>query len=79
MTEPLVSVEFEIEEVQGVSLDLLGLLEDNKVTLGVGIAALGLALGIMLAQRPISQTDAAKFSADLVEWVGMYFAEGGTN
>lgn len=71
-----VAVTFAVEEVQSNALDLLSVLEENQVSVGMGIAASGMALGMLMSQNLLDDEKGADFVRDLVEWVGMYFTEG---
>lgn len=75
----LQSVTFDSEEVAELSMDLLASLDDSGVELSLGTAALALSLGRIMAQRRLTTKEQLKFVQDLLEWSGMYFAEGGTN
>jgi hypothetical protein len=74
-----VRVEFDMEEVHNLSVDLLGLLEDEKVTIALGMAALGLSIGRLASPAVLDQPTEIKFTQDLMEWLGMYFNEGTVN
>lgn len=81
MNEPdaLASVEFDMGEVHGTSLDLLKLLEDDGVTIGLAVAALALSIGRLLSSRVLDEPAEVKFTQDLLEWASMYFVPGGIN
>lgn len=74
--QALVSVEFNLQEVESHSLDLLEFLGHKNLSIGQAIAATGYALGLLMAQRTPSQNESAAFCKDLVEWVGMYWTGG---
>lgn len=66
-------------EVHDLSLDLLQTLEEEGVTIGLGVAGLALSIGRLLSQAVLEEKDEVKFTQDLLEWASMYFVPGGVN
>ena len=72
-------VAFDLQEVHNVSVDLLSLMEEDRITMAMGIAALALSIGRLASEKELSQEQEVKFCQDLMEWLGMYFHEGKAN
>ncbi len=79
VADQLTQVEFDLEEVQGLSLDLLRLLEDTGCTIGEGVAASALSIGRLMAPSVLDGDAEIKFVQNLLEWTSMYFVPGGIN
>ncbi len=77
---PQVKVTLNAGEVHEISLGLLQALQDNAITMDIGVAALGMSLGRIMA-LPVVLTPAAEvaFVEQVLEWAGMYFAGGEAN
>lgn len=73
------TVEFDMGEVHGISLDLMRTLEEDGITIGLGVAALALSLGRLLSQNVLEEKDEIKFTQDILEYASMYFVPGGIN
>lgn len=74
-----VRVEFDMEEVHNISVDLLTMMEEDKITMALGVAALALSIGRLCSDKVLSIDEEIKFSQDLMEYLGMYFHEGEVN
>jgi hypothetical protein len=79
ITTDLKSVEFDLEEVQGLSLDLLTHLEKEGCSIGEGVAAAALTVGRLMSPHTLKAIEEIKFVQDLLEWVSMYYVPGGIN
>lgn len=72
-----VRIEFDVDEVGGLSLDLLKLLEMEQVDVQTAGLALALSFGRLLSPtQPMAEDDEVKFLQAIHEWAGMYFTEG---
>lgn len=78
MTPAVISLEY--EEVHDVSVDLLRFLEVEEVEVGTAVAALALSFGRLLSPvKPMADDAEIHFMQQIMEWAGMYFAEGRTH
>lgn len=78
-TSALAEVEFNIAEVQDTSLDLMRVMEEDGVTIGVAVASMSLAIGRLMSPDVLSEEKEIKFVQDILEWASMYFVPGGIN
>lgn len=76
-THAQVSINFENAHV--LSVGILDMMEEEQTSVGLGIAALGLCLARLMSPAQMDPQDEAKFVADLMDWGGAYFADGGSN
>jgi hypothetical protein len=74
-----VRASFDLEDIHDISLDVLQLLEDEEVEVAEAAVALALSLGRIIAPKTLEQDEQIKFTQDLMEWAGCYFAEGQVN
>ena len=77
MNPTLVKVEFDMEEVHGLSLDLLRSFEEGGVPINLGVVSLAMSLGRLMAPKPMTQEETARFIQGILEFGGMYFADEG--
>lgn len=74
-----VQVEFNMDDVHHVSLELLGLLEQEDVEVGLAAVAMALSLGRIMSPKTLEPEDEVRFVQAFTEFVGTYFIEGVAN
>jgi hypothetical protein len=76
---PSVSVAFPLDEVYEASNGILDHLEDSQLPLGLGVFALVLTLGRVLAPVEMTPEEEQKFLTNVLDFIGANFASGRAN
>lgn len=71
------AITFDMEEVHELSVDYLSMLEEDGVKMGLGAVAAALSLGRLVCPRMLEPQEEMAFIQAIMEFAGMYFAEGG--
>lgn len=71
--------EFDMGEIHELSLELIGLFEEDGVDVPTGTVATALTLGRCLTNKPMEIEDEMNFIKSVLEFCHAYFAEGEAN
>lgn len=73
---PLTKISVNVEEVHGLSVDLLEFLSEGDDNVGVGILALLMTTGRLMSPQTLDPEQELQFVQAAMEFCGMYFCDG---
>lgn len=75
----LTVVPIEVAKVRGICNQILLNLSNQDIDVGTGAGGCGMVIGRLMSPHRMSGEEEMAFLQSLLEWVGCYWPDGGTN